>query len=401
MLPIRFEDIAASDIQLLIDLKSVERKTLEYKECLAIANREERAEFLSDISSFANASGGDIIFGIYEERDEARRPTGLPAGIKPLQIENIATECGRIEQMIESGIRPRLPIVQVKSIEMPDAGPVIVVRVGKSWVAPHMVTFSNLSRFFSRNSSTGKVQLDVQQIGAAFALQRGLGERLRNWKADRIGKSVTGEGPVPLAGARILFHFVPAAVLTSDEPVHPRRFDPQSWGRGAKLMSLGSNVSRYNVDGFLLASDMKKDTPGSYLQVFREGALEYGDSYTLDSQGGRHIASRILEEKLASTFRNAVTLLRHLEAPSPIFVTLSLVSVRHRTMALPQNVSDWNYESYPFDRDVIVCPDVLLGQFEGGVPDVSILLPLLDSIWQAAGRERTPYLDNQGKWWFA
>jgi len=60
----------------------------------------------------------------------------------------------------------------VKAIEIPERGHVLLIRVGKSWLAPHMVSYANRTRFFSRNSSTGKVQLDVQQIGAAFAQQR-------------------------------------------------------------------------------------------------------------------------------------------------------------------------------------------------------------------------------------
>jgi hypothetical protein len=80
--------------------------------------------------------------------------------------------------------------------------------MGKSWLAPHMVTYANRTRFYSRNSTLGKFQLDVQQIGAAFASQRGMGERLPAWKADRISKAVAGEGPVVLEGPTILFHFV-------------------------------------------------------------------------------------------------------------------------------------------------------------------------------------------------
>src|SRR6185437_6300972 len=160
-----------------------EHKILEYKQSLNIGTGDERAGCLADVSSFANASGGDILFGIGEERDENGKPTGIPAEVIPLEFGNPATECARIEQLEESGIQPRIPIVQVKAIEIPDRGRVIVVRVGKSWIAPHMVTYANRSRFYSRNSSTGKVQLDVQQIGAAFAAQRDLGERLQGWKA--------------------------------------------------------------------------------------------------------------------------------------------------------------------------------------------------------------------------
>ena len=403
MLPVRFEGITATDVLHLVELKLGERKTLEYKERLAMGGREERAEFLSDISSFANASGGDILFGISEERDEAGKPTGIPGEIKPLQMDSEAVECARIEQLIESGIQPRIPVVQVKVVQIPKLGPVIIVRVGKSWVAPHMVTFSNFSRFFSRNSSTGKVQLDVQQIGAAFALQRGLGERLRNWKADRIAKAIAEEGPISIPGPKLLLHLIPATALTTEESTLPRRFEPRGWGKGSDLMSYGVGLQRYNADGFLLASESQRDTKRSYLQVFRDGALEYGDSYALDSYGQRQIPSQTLEEKLARIFTSALILLGHLDVPEPVFATLSLIGVKGRTMSLPHNVVSLNYsyESEPFDRDLLVCPDVLLERSADNAPHASQLLPLVNFIWQAAGLERTPYLNNRGGWRFA
>jgi hypothetical protein len=403
MLPTRFEEISAEDVQRLVDLKIVEHRTLEYKEKLASGNREERAEFLSDISSFANASGGDIIFGIAEERSEDGKTTGIPGSINRLDMENPAIECARIEQMIESGIQPRIPLVRVRSIDIPDIGPIILIRVEKSWIAPHMVTFSNLSRFFSRNSSTGKFQLDVQQIGAAFTLQRGLGEKLRNWKADRISKAIAESGPVPMQGPKLLLQLVSGASLASDDSLLPRRFDPQSWGRLADAMSLSGNIRRYNTDGYLIASENVRDGLRSYLQVFRDGSLEYGDSYAMDSHGGNHIASQLFEEKLGRTFKLALALLRQLGVTTPIFVTLCLLGVKGKTMALPERLQRiaFSHESDAFDRDLIVCPDVLL---DGDLQSTDVsdsMLPLVDSIWQAAGRESTPYKDDDGRWLFA
>lgn len=402
MIPNRFEEISAADVQRLLELKIIEHRTLEYKEKLASGNREERAEFLSDISSFANASGGDIIFGIAEERDEEGKTTGIPGLVKPLEIENPALECARIEQMIESGIQPRIPSVRVKNIDIPGIGSIIIVRVEKSWISPHMVTFSNLSRFFSRNSSTGKFQLDVQQIGAAFTLQRGLGERLRNWKADRISKAIAETGPVPMRGPKLLFQFVSAAFLASDDSLLPRKFDPQSWGRSADAMSLSGGIRRYNADGYLIASENIRDGLRSYLQVFRDGSLEYGDSYTLDSHGASHIPSQLFEEKLARTFKSALTLLQQLEVSTPIFVTMCLLNVKGKTMALPERLQrlTFNQQTDPFDCDLIVCPDVLLnGELTSADPS-DTMLPLVDSIWQAAGLESTPYKDENGRWLF-
>jgi hypothetical protein len=292
MLPVRFDDIGSDDILKLVTDKATERKTLEYKQKLNIATGDERVEFLSDISSFANASGGDIIFGISDERD-GDNATGIPAEIKPLNIDSIPTELGKIEQIIQNGIQPRIPVVQVKDVNVQGYGTIILVRVGKSWISPHMVTQSNRSRFYSRNSSLGKFQLDVQQIGAAFALQRGLGERLRSWKTDRISKAISGDGPVRMEGSQVLFHFVSAAALTDGEQSLPRVFNRQKLHNKSRLFSLTAQSSRYNADGLLMLSH-GTEAMRSYLQIFRDGSLEYGDTASLFTHEANHIASQLV-----------------------------------------------------------------------------------------------------------
>jgi hypothetical protein len=399
MLPVRFDDIGSDDILKLVADKAAERKTLEYKEKLNIATGDERAEFLSDVSSFANASGGDIIFGISDERDGTGNATGIPSEIKPLGIDSIPTELGKIEQLIQNGIQPRIPVVQVKDVNVSGYGTVIVVRVGKSWVSPHMVTQSNRSRFYSRNSSTGKYQLDVQQIGAAFALQRGLGERLRSWKSDRISKAISGEGPIPMEGSQILLHFVSAAALTDGEQSLPRIFETQMLGMKCRLLYMSAQAMRYNADGLLILSNPTRNNRQSYLQIFRDGSLEYADTGMLDSANGISIPSQTFEEKIVQTFANAVWLLDEFEVAEPTFVSLTLLGMKGRMMALPQSHFLDRVTSEPFDRDVILSPDMLIENLAEGPPYPSTLLPIVDAVWQAAGVERTPYLKiSEGVW---
>ncbi len=59
-----FEAIEESDLQALVDNNVPEGKTLEYKESLHSDHPTEKKEFLADVSSFANAAGGDLIHGI-------------------------------------------------------------------------------------------------------------------------------------------------------------------------------------------------------------------------------------------------------------------------------------------------------------------------------------------------
>ena len=90
MIPKNIDQITEKDLQDLIDNSVVERKTLEYKQSLPGNSDSEKKEFLNDISSFANTSGGDLIYGIIEDRD-----TGIPKTLEGLEIQNVDQEINR------------------------------------------------------------------------------------------------------------------------------------------------------------------------------------------------------------------------------------------------------------------------------------------------------------------
>ncbi len=61
------ESISEQDLQSLVEDEVPENKNMEYKMSLPGNSDGEKKEFLADVSSFANASGGDIYYGIKEE----------------------------------------------------------------------------------------------------------------------------------------------------------------------------------------------------------------------------------------------------------------------------------------------------------------------------------------------
>ena len=60
----RIEDIRERDLQELIDNNVLEGKTIEYKRELPGTSDTNKKEFLADVTSFANTSGGDLIYGV-------------------------------------------------------------------------------------------------------------------------------------------------------------------------------------------------------------------------------------------------------------------------------------------------------------------------------------------------
>src|SRR5579871_1598297 len=247
----RIDDIDKSTIDSLVTNSVSERRTLDYKESLPGSADDDKREFLTDVASFANASGGDIVYGVADERDEKGRATGIPCSAEGVSISNIGEHKARLESSARDGIAPRIPGIEFRIVDGFSKGPVLVVRIPKSWIGPHMVTFKNFSRFFSRNS-TGKYQLDVGEIRSAFIESTLMGDKLRNFRAERISKALQGETAVPLGnGVKMVLHLVP---LSSMSPGRLRDVTAEA----SKLTQLlrpmqeASYLGRYNLDGFFV-----------------------------------------------------------------------------------------------------------------------------------------------------
>ena len=77
----RPSEIELEDIQSLVEDEVQEGKRLEYKRDLPGTSADEKAEFLRDVSAFANASGGYLIYGIEDKIDKDGKHTGIPKQI--------------------------------------------------------------------------------------------------------------------------------------------------------------------------------------------------------------------------------------------------------------------------------------------------------------------------------
>ena len=109
MIPKSLDAIDKATIDALVAARVPERRTLDYKEKLPGTGDDEKREFLYDISSFANAAGGDLIFGVRDERGSDGNPTGVPESAPGLsRRDNLSADIARLENVIQSSIAPRI-----------------------------------------------------------------------------------------------------------------------------------------------------------------------------------------------------------------------------------------------------------------------------------------------------
>jgi hypothetical protein len=96
----------------LIASGTQESLTLEYKRCAALQNNEDRKNEISkDVSAFANAAGGNLIYGIVEN---GQVPQALDGGFDP--AGGIRREW--LEQVIGSRIQPRIDGVVIRVVNL-------------------------------------------------------------------------------------------------------------------------------------------------------------------------------------------------------------------------------------------------------------------------------------------
>jgi len=396
MIPKPLDQIAKQDIDDLVANERQENKVLEYKEDLPGNTDADKKEFLADVSAFANASGGDLIYGVVEKRDAQGKPTGIPQEARGVKVPNTDAEERRLDQMIRDGIEPRIPGVQIKCRPGFTNGSVVVIRIPRSWCSPHMVAKGE-SRFFSRTNN-GKYPLDVGEIRSAFLQSEALSDKIKAFRADRIAKIVADETPVPLRpGPKLVVHIIPLPTFGQTGQVDLATLS-QKTEKLAPIYASGSGWEpRFNLDGFLVYS---KETPPvcwGYVQVRRDGVIEIADTTTVNlPRTGHHldgkkvILSLFLENELFKALERILKAVKDEIAP-PLYISVALVGVDGFA------VISGNYMSAnTFDRDLVDLPPVMIE----ALPDAAdrFLKPVLDALWQASGWERCFHYKDNGEW---
>ena len=361
-----------------------EGKLIEFKSALPGRVDGEKVEFLADVSSFANASGGHIFYGIVEQGGAATEICGLP-GI------DLDAEILRLEATIRDGIEPRIPGVISRAIRAQNGEFVIVIRIPNSWIAPHMITFKQHSRFYSRNSA-GKYALDVTELRAAFTLSESVGQRIREFRDLRIGKIIAHETPVPIArNAAFILHFAPFASMTRDR--NRDLITEGATGRNLETFGGGYYNSWFNFDGVLASGGPgNSGVVDSYTQLYRDGRVEMVDVFDDEAQAEKYIRSTYLEQRVIGGTRSVLNYLSSVGIEPPIAILPTLVGVLG--FRIPR--SGPNFTWTVIDRDVLPVPEVL---FAGPPQTVAgTLRPCFNAIWNACGFPASPNFDAAGEW---
>lgn len=385
MLHIPLNNMTGEDIVSLVATGQWrESGSLDFKRDLEIRSDEQKREFLADVSAFANAQGGDLIFGIAEVG-------GLATELVGVELQDSDAEILRLESILRSGMEPWIPTVSVRWIPLDAARGILVVRVFRSWNGPHRVIANN--RFFARNSA-GKYPMDVSELRSSFLAAEGVIARIRRFRDERVAMIATGQSPIGLGAKhpRVVLHILPISAFLTPLSLPPE--GREQWFQ--PLTISGGWSQRHTLEGFLTYVDSDGEAfDASYALTFRTGAVEaVGNLGRRDPEHGDFVFLQEAEVTLCQKYLDYRDGLLRLGASAPFAVFVTLVDV-----AGTRNYVDSRFYSSRrmplFQQDMVFLPEILVEQpSERAFEDIG---SVINSMWQTFGYARSPYHDADGQ----
>lgn len=384
-----FKDIDEKALAVLVSDRACETKTLEFKQDLQVVTDEQKREFLSDVTALANSDGGDLVFGLSAEKGVAKELVGLRNFVPDDRI-------GQLENLLRDFVQPRLTGLQLTARPLSNGTHALLIRVGRSFAAPHMVRHQGVTRFCGRNSA-GKYDLDIQELRSTFLASEAMSDKLKNFRLDRINRLISVSAPVTLTSPHLMvLHLLP--VVSARPDIRFGTSDFQKLIPLAQPQPIGSSSwgSSFNMDGLLVTSNSNENCSG-YIQIFRNGFFESVESRTLrgNSETGNHIPGIAWEQRIIEVFPTYVNALQVLNLPPPYVASLSLLNVRDYYMYVgPSHFGGG--AGGKIDRDHLLTDEVLIESVSE--PAEKILRPLFDQIWNGCGWPQSINYNKEGDW---
>lgn len=237
--------LSEADLQSLIAAGANESRELDFKRDVYGNADADKREFLADVSAFANTSGGHLVIGMDEVAGTATALAGVAV--------NPDAERLRLEQIARTGLQPRIAGLRIVTVPLANGSHAVVIRIPRSWSAPHRVIAQGTNKFWARDAS-GKYEPDVDQLRTLFAVAPGLADQIRNFRSDRVARIQANDTPVPLQDgtSALVIHIIPYVSFGSSLKVDIN--DLYATQMHLRPITTSGFTPRVNLDGFLSTS---------------------------------------------------------------------------------------------------------------------------------------------------
>ena len=380
------QNITEERVSSLIENKVIEGKNIEYKIDLKINTYEEKKEFLADVSSFANADGGNLLIGVKEEE-------GLPICLEGIELDNIDSEKLKIESLLRDCLEPRIQGMIVHSLQLQNSRYLIIIYIPQSFNSPHIVAIQRHWRFYSRNSA-GKYQLDLQEVKNAFLRSERIAEKIRNFRIDRISKIKNNDLRISVENdAQFILHIIPLSSVN----LHTR-IDLPSYERSEIRMdeTFYGYKRLFTFDGLLLHNNEGQYKADRYIQIFSNGTLEiFNATFNIEKEKLFH--KKLFEYTYIQLIPEYIKLLKFFDLNFPYLIFLTVLNVKDFEFKLGESDMERKLYSKKNEINDLLIPDIILD--EDGMDNLALKLkPIFDPIWNACGFPQSQNYNNNGDW---
>lgn len=164
------------DIQSLIDIQAEENTYYEFKDARAIDDRQ-KAEIAKDVSAFANADGGVIIYGLNEDRN-----THKAVGLSFVGTSKYSKEW--LENVIHSNIHRKIDDLRIHKIDNPQNSneSIYVVKIPRSPNAPHM----SLDNKFYKRANFKVIAMEEYEVRDSYFRTQHSVLEIYDWYIERV-----------------------------------------------------------------------------------------------------------------------------------------------------------------------------------------------------------------------
>lgn len=322
------------------------------------------------MTAFANAQGGDIIYGLGET-------SGAAADLPGVEVDDPDAVILRLEGKLQTGVEPRLIGVRTRWVLLANGRGALVLRIPGSLSAPHRVTFKNGARFYGRNSR-GKYELDVHDLRHAFTEAAQLPQQFRQLHAEAIAAAQGVDMPFAIEQAPVaVISVAPLGLFREERRIAVTREN------AVVPVRVGAFTALDTIEGVLMHAPIGEEgRVGSYALTYRNGrtdsAFVIGGVREYNGEERRTVWPTTFEQGLMAMTNATQIQLRQQGIDGPWVILTSIVGAKGFRMIVG--------DGYP--TAVAFRNNVLLGQHIVERIDTDALMPTAEAFWLLFGVHR-------------
>ena len=367
---IDFDDLTEAHLQRMVEDAVPESRQLEYKLALWADTGDGHREYVRDLSSFANAQGGDLLVGMAEVGSIASNLFGI-------EVANLPKLQEALENRHRNRIEPPITGIRMRCVDLANGRQALVIRVPSSLSGPHRDRQDG--HFFVRGE-TRKDQMGIHELRDAFVGSDQLIDRLRRLHAAAVDVMHRPELPFVISAD-------PAAVISVMplDVLRARRDLDLAYGNAVSAHWPGAAGRTWDLilEGLVLR--VASDPVCSFALSHRQGRVDA--FWTIGSKRPDHGQDDVLLvslEKFEIGLRDIVKAtqvqLGQHGVVGPWIIMTSLVGIAGARLPMSLATLETNP---PVPRQTASLPDVIGEQI-----DEVFLLPVFKAFSRVFGRER-------------